>query len=63
VLTESASPLGYLLLRCLRAYLNTLILGGLTLHTAHTIEEGQESIREFDRMMQVCPVYVGLLIL
>jgi hypothetical protein len=45
VLTESASPLGYRLLVCLRAYLELTMWESLEVHTAETITAGREAVK------------------
>ena len=45
VLTESASPLEYRLLACLRAYLELTMWESLEVHTAETIAAGREAVK------------------
>ncbi|KAK7021668.1 hypothetical protein R3P38DRAFT_3397032 [Favolaschia claudopus] len=49
VLTENA---GFVLLKCLRAYLELDLYAGLNLHTMETIAAGRQHLQKFDRLMK-----------
>ncbi|KAK6996136.1 hypothetical protein R3P38DRAFT_3222724 [Favolaschia claudopus] len=49
VLTDKA---GFLLLQCLRSYLEVDLYVGLELHTAETIAAGRRHLQKFDRLMK-----------
>jgi hypothetical protein len=52
------SKLAYLLLRCIRAYLEVDWYAALEVHTTKTIAAGQAALQEFSELMDVS--YVGL---
>ena len=53
VLTQQASPLGYLLLCCLQAYLNLTMWQSLEVHTKHTITSGQQAVSQLETLIRV----------
>jgi hypothetical protein len=53
VLSEAESPLGYLLLRCLRSYLVIDMYAGLEVHTTETIAAGRAEVLNFSSLMKV----------
>ncbi|EKM49412.1 uncharacterized protein PHACADRAFT_33470 [Phanerochaete carnosa HHB-10118-sp] len=53
VVTESADPQGYLLLRCMRAYLEHDMHLALELHTEQTIASGQAWLTHFSDLIDV----------
>lgn len=53
VLTEKDSPLGYLMLRCLRSYLNLDMWVSMEAHTPDTIEEGRKELLRFSKLINV----------
>ncbi|KAG9219806.1 hypothetical protein CCMSSC00406_0009505 [Pleurotus cornucopiae] len=52
ILTKEEDEVGYLLLRCLRAYMNMRMYAGLRLHTEETISAGREAVEEFSALLQ-----------
>ncbi|KAF7967708.1 hypothetical protein HWV62_33335 [Athelia sp. TMB] len=52
VLTEDACPVGYLLLRCLRAFLVFDMYAALEVHTEDTITLGREAVTNFGILMK-----------
>ena len=53
VLTKENSPLGYLMLRCLRSYLNLDMWVSMEVHTANTIEKGRKELLCFSKLIKV----------
>jgi hypothetical protein len=53
VLTAKDSPLGYLMLQCLRSYLNLDMWVSMEVHTADTIEEGRRELLRFSKLINV----------
>ena len=53
VLTEKDSPLGYLMLRCLRSYLNLDMWVSMEVHTDDTIKEGRKELLRFSKLINV----------
>lgn len=53
ILTEEASPLGYLLLRCVRLYLEVDMYAAFEVHTANTISEGRSAVQALTAFMKV----------
>lgn len=53
VLSEAQDPSGYLLLRCLRSYLNIRMWADLNLHTEGSIRAGRWELEKFTNLMQV----------
>jgi len=53
VLTQQASPLGYLLLRCLRAYLDLTMWESLEVHTEDTIASGRQAVSQLGKLITV----------
>lgn len=53
ILTERDSPLGYLLLRCVRLYLEMDMYAALEVHTTDTINEGRHTVEAFTALMGV----------
>jgi hypothetical protein len=53
VLTEKDSPLGYLLLRCIRAYLDVTMWQSFEVHTEDTISDGEEAVQNLGEMIKV----------
>ncbi|KZP28161.1 hypothetical protein FIBSPDRAFT_729690, partial [Athelia psychrophila] len=47
VVTETACPLGYLLLKCLRSYLEVDMYWGFEVHLRHTIMAGRKAVTDF----------------
>ncbi|KAG1816991.1 hypothetical protein EV424DRAFT_1624504 [Suillus variegatus] len=52
ILTEEASPLGYLLLRCVRLYLEVDMYAAFEVHTANTISEGRSAVQALTAFMK-----------
>ncbi|KAI6100965.1 hypothetical protein EV401DRAFT_2061435 [Pisolithus croceorrhizus] len=52
VLPQNTEKEGYLLLRCLRAYIEFDLYTALELHTTHTIAAGREALSTFNALMQ-----------
>ncbi|KAL4266406.1 hypothetical protein AB1N83_001284 [Pleurotus pulmonarius] len=52
ILTKEVDEAGYVLLRCLRAYMNMRMYAGLRLHTEETISAGREAVEEFSELLQ-----------
>ncbi|KAG2101790.1 hypothetical protein BD769DRAFT_1697154 [Suillus cothurnatus] len=52
IFTEHDSPLGYLLLRCTRLYIEMDIYAALEVHTANTITEGRHTVQAFTALIQ-----------
>lgn len=55
VLTQKESPLGYLMLRCLRSYLNLDMWVSLEVQTEDTLESGRQELIRFSALIQVRP--------
>jgi hypothetical protein len=53
VLTEKDSPHGYLLLRCIRAYLEMIAYENLGVHTSLTIYAGRKAVTRFGNLFTV----------
>lgn len=53
VLSKEHNPAGYLLLRCLRSYLNIRMWADLDLHTEGSICAGRWELEKFANLMQV----------
>lgn len=53
ILMEDDSPLGYLLLRCVRLYLEVDIYAALEVHTTDTISEGRSAVQALTAFMKV----------
>ncbi|KAF9470013.1 hypothetical protein BDZ94DRAFT_1329905 [Collybia nuda] len=51
VLTEKASPLGYLMLRCLQSYLNLDMWVSMEIQTEDTLEAGHQELLRFSRLI------------
>ena len=47
-------PDGYVLLQCLRAYLNLNMYTGFNVHTMETIAAGENALKVFADLMKVC---------
>lgn len=45
--------LGYLLLRCTRAYLVVDMYAALEVHTSETLKKGRAAVAEFGKLLQV----------
>lgn len=54
ILTEQDCPLGYLLLRCVRLYLELDMYASLEVHTTETISSGRHTHRMFSAILHVC---------
>jgi hypothetical protein len=54
VLDEDSDPHGYLLLQCLRSYLELDMYTALEVHTSETIADGRKEILKFESVMKVC---------
>ncbi|KAG1879197.1 hypothetical protein F4604DRAFT_1679613 [Suillus subluteus] len=52
ILTEEDSPLGYLLLHCVRLYLEVDMYTAFEVHTANTISEGRSTIQALIAFMK-----------
>ncbi|KAG1773661.1 hypothetical protein EV702DRAFT_1181089 [Suillus placidus] len=52
ILTKNDCPLGYLLLRCVRLYLEMDMYAALEVHTTNTIEEGRHTVQAFTALMK-----------
>jgi hypothetical protein len=57
VLTQSDSPLGYRLLRCIRTYLDLTMWESLEVHTAETIAAGRQAVIHLRNLIEVCYPY------
>jgi hypothetical protein len=53
ILRRSQSKLGYLLLRCIRHYIDLDIYAGFEVHTEGTISAGRQALRDFSVLMEV----------
>ncbi|KAG1731038.1 hypothetical protein EDD22DRAFT_1014271, partial [Suillus occidentalis] len=53
ILTEDDSPLGYLLLRCIRHFLEVDAYAALEVHTTETISAGRHAVQAFSTYLQV----------
>lgn len=54
LLPKDTNPSGYLLLQCLRSYLNIRMFADFDLHTEETISAGRKELKEkFSRLMEV----------
>ncbi|KAG2056809.1 hypothetical protein BDR06DRAFT_988418 [Suillus hirtellus] len=53
ILTEDDSPLGYLLLRCIRHFLEVDAYVALVVHTTETISAGQHAVQAFSTYLQL----------
>jgi hypothetical protein len=56
VLLKDESPLGYLLLRCLRSYIVLDMYAALEVHTTETIAAGRAEVLRFSALMNVSSV-------
>jgi hypothetical protein len=54
ILTEDDCPLGYLLLRCIRLFLELDAYAALEVHTTETISAGRHAIQAFSTYLHVC---------
>jgi len=54
IVTEKDSPFGYLLLRCIRLYLEVDMYSALEVHTADTISAGRHAFNTFSALLEVC---------
>jgi len=54
VVTEEDCPLGYLLLRCIRLYIEVDMYASLEVHTSDTIREGRNVVQMFSVFLKVC---------
>lgn len=61
ILTEADCPLGYLLLRCVRLYLELDMYASLEVHTTETISSGRHTHLAFAALLRVCLIYYLLL--
>ncbi|KAG1898719.1 uncharacterized protein F5891DRAFT_1129341 [Suillus fuscotomentosus] len=52
ILTEEASPLGYLLVRCVRLYLEVDMYAAFEVHTTNTISEGRSAVQALAAFMK-----------
>ncbi|KAG1788983.1 uncharacterized protein HD556DRAFT_1433910 [Suillus plorans] len=52
ILRRSQSKLGYLLLRCIRHYIDLDIYAGFEVHTEGTISAGRQALRDFSALME-----------
>ncbi|KAF9498309.1 hypothetical protein BDN71DRAFT_1428914 [Pleurotus eryngii] len=53
ILTKEADEVGYLLLCCLRAYMDMQMYAGMQLHTEETISAGREAVARFSELLEV----------
>jgi hypothetical protein len=53
VLSRTHSELGYLLLRCIRCYVDLDIYAALEVHTEDTIAAGRDALSRFSTLMDV----------
>lgn len=53
MLTEDESPIGYLVLRCVRAYLDAVMWETLEVHTQKTIESGRKAVERLGAILMV----------
>jgi hypothetical protein len=63
VLTQQASPLRYLLLHCLQAYLDLTMWQSLEVHTEHTISFGWQAVLRLGMLIRVGCFIATMLIL
>lgn len=54
-------PDGYVLLQCLRAYLDLNMYTGFNVHTMETIAAGEKALVVFSELMKVCSISVYIL--
>ncbi|KAF7424448.1 hypothetical protein PC9H_009755 [Pleurotus ostreatus] len=52
ILTKNVDATGYLLLRCLRAYINMRMYAGMQVHTDDTITAGREAVEVFSVLIK-----------
>jgi hypothetical protein len=53
VLTEEVSSIGYLVLRCVRTYVEAVTWENLDVHTTETIKQGRKAVEHFGACMRV----------
>lgn len=60
ILTEEENPQAYLLLRCIRSYLEHDMYLGLEQHTEHTLRGGRAWLLQFSSLINVsnCILYI-----
>lgn len=58
VLTKKDSPLGYLMLQCLRSYLNLDMWVSMEVHTTDTIKNGRKELQCFSKLNNVRIAFV-----
>jgi len=54
VLQQTSSKLGYLLLRCIRYYIELDMYASMEVHTEDTIAAGRQALQDFSDLMDVC---------
>ncbi|KAF9501094.1 hypothetical protein BDN71DRAFT_1555900 [Pleurotus eryngii] len=52
ILTKDADPLGYLLLKCLHAYIDLRLYARMEVHTSETITAGEQLVIELGELLQ-----------
>jgi len=53
ILTEDASPEGFLLLKIMRSYLELDMYASLTIHTETTLAAGREELQRYSDLIEV----------
>jgi hypothetical protein len=53
VIDRASHALPYLLLRCIRQYVNVDMYAALEVHTSETIAAGREAVKEFTQLLDV----------
>ncbi|KAK7682341.1 hypothetical protein QCA50_014546 [Cerrena zonata] len=56
IITERTSPEGYLLLKCLRSYLNLTMYLSLKLQTEDTIASGEQELLQYSTLIQITQI-------
>ena len=54
IITEDECPVGYLLLRCIRLFLEVDMYASLEVHTTDTVCAGRHAVQAFSTYLQVC---------
>ncbi|KAL4251298.1 hypothetical protein AB1N83_013827, partial [Pleurotus pulmonarius] len=52
ILTRQVDPAGYILLKCMRCYINLRMYAGLQVHTSETILAGREEVKRLSILIQ-----------
>lgn len=54
ILTRQVDHAGYILLKCMRHYINLRMYASLQVHTSETISAGREEVKQLSLLLQVC---------